>query len=289
MLSAGGDEGMSATGTKKKKVMSVREMGELLGIGKSDRYWLLKKGYFKIIHVAGKMWVETESFEKWYAGQTRYHKVTGEEPGKELAARTFSVREMADLLKISDSTAYEIIRRDRISFFWESGMMRIVRKDFWIWYDCQIRYHAAASDQPDIKRPEYHFSIPEMADILDISTKEAYRLIEEPACASSLAISLIGDRMYVSWESFGRFLRKQEKYCYNPGKDPSIVKTGGSVFLNIRQACWYAKVSKPTIINWCRQGSFPVKRAGKNVRIPLNEFDRWMKKRKEEKNKQWHQ
>ena len=40
---------MSATGTKKKKVMSVREMGELLGIGKSDRYWLLKKGYFKLL------------------------------------------------------------------------------------------------------------------------------------------------------------------------------------------------------------------------------------------------
>ena len=103
----------------------------------------------------------------------------------------------------------------------------------------------------------------------------------------SLAISLIGDRMYVSWESFGRFLRKQEKYCYNPGKDPSIVKTGGSVFLNIRQACWYAKVSRPTLVSWCRQEHFTVKRVGNVVRIPLKEFDEWLDRRKEAGRK-WH-
>lgn len=274
--------------TKQKKVMSVRKMGDLLGIGKTDRYWLLKKDYFKSIHVAGKMWVDIESFEKWYAGQTRYHKVTGEEPGKELAARTFSVKEMTDLLKISKSTVYEIIHRDQIPVFLESSEKRITRKDFWIWYDCQVRYRASPSDLPDDHGAEYHFNIPEMADLLNISTKEAYQLIEKSAYSSLLAAIQIGDRMYVSWENFGRFLRKQDKYCYDPGKDPSIKKTGGSLFLNIRQACWYAKVSKPTIINWCRQESFPVKRAGKHVRIPRKEFDRWLEKRKEETNSKWH-
>ena len=267
--------------------MSVREMGELLGIGKTDRYWLLKKGYFKIIHLAGKMWVDIESFEKWYAGQTRYHKVTGEEPGNELAARTFSVKEMTNLLKISKSTAYEIISRDRIPVSRESGEIRITRKDFWIWYDCQIRYRVAPSELPDNHGVGHHFNIPEMADLLKISTKEAYQMIEEPAYASLLAATQIGDRMYVSWEHFGSFLRKQDKYCYDPGKDPSIKKTGGSLFLNIRQACWYAKVSKPTIINWCKLGPFPVKRAGKHVRIPRKEFDRWLEKRKEETNSKW--
>ena len=38
-----------------KKYMSVKEMGDLLGIKKTDRYWLLKKGYFKVVTIGGKI------------------------------------------------------------------------------------------------------------------------------------------------------------------------------------------------------------------------------------------
>ena len=33
---------------------------------------------------AGKIRINIVSFEKWYANQIKYHKVTGEEPGKKL-------------------------------------------------------------------------------------------------------------------------------------------------------------------------------------------------------------
>lgn len=66
----------------KKKWMSVSEMGELLGLKKTDRYWLVHKNFFETKEIAGKMRVNIESFEKWYANQIKYHKVTGEEPGK---------------------------------------------------------------------------------------------------------------------------------------------------------------------------------------------------------------
>ena len=68
----------------KKKWMSVSEMGELLGLKKTDRYWLVHKNFFETKEIAGKMRVNIESFEKWYANQIKYHKVTGEEPGKKL-------------------------------------------------------------------------------------------------------------------------------------------------------------------------------------------------------------
>lgn len=274
---------MGRTGEKKKKVMSVKEMGDLLGIGKTDRYYVLKKGYFKVTHAAGKMWVDRESFEKWYAGQTRYHKVTGEEPGEELSARSFSVKEMAAMLGIERNRAYELIHRERIPVTWENGVIRIPRKDFWIWYDCQIKYQTDSANLPDETGTEYHFRIQELADILNISTKDAYRLTCDPAYASSLAAVQIGDRMYVSWQNFGKFLKVQNQYFYDPRRDPSVSRAGGHLFLNIRQAGWYAKVSKATIISWCKEGAFPVKWAGKNVRIPLDEFDKWLKKRKEKK------
>lgn len=75
-----------------KKWMSVSEMGELLGLKKTDRYWLVHKNYFETKEFAGKMRINIESFEKWYANQIKYHKVNGEEPGKELMSMYRPVR-----------------------------------------------------------------------------------------------------------------------------------------------------------------------------------------------------
>ena len=55
--------------------MSVHEMGDMLGLKKTDRYWLVHKNYFRTETLLGKMRVEIASFEKWYANQDWYHKV----------------------------------------------------------------------------------------------------------------------------------------------------------------------------------------------------------------------
>lgn len=57
-----------------KTSMSVPEMGKMLGLGKVESYWLVKKNYFKTIQVAGRMRVMLDSFEDWYAGQFHYKK-----------------------------------------------------------------------------------------------------------------------------------------------------------------------------------------------------------------------
>ena len=54
---------------KKKTTMSVPEMQRLLGLGKTDAYWLVKKQCFETVVVAGKIRVVIDSFEHWYANQ----------------------------------------------------------------------------------------------------------------------------------------------------------------------------------------------------------------------------
>ena len=54
---------------KPRKWMSVHEMGDMLGLKKTDRYWLVHKNYFRTETLLGKMRVEIASFEKWYANQ----------------------------------------------------------------------------------------------------------------------------------------------------------------------------------------------------------------------------
>lgn len=82
----------------KKKSMSVREMRRLLGLGKTEAYWLVKKNYFDTVIIGGKMRVMIESFENWYANQLHYKKIIGEAPGKNWKSITMSIQETARLL-----------------------------------------------------------------------------------------------------------------------------------------------------------------------------------------------
>ena len=97
-----------------KTTMSVREMGNLLGLKKVDSYWLVHKGFFETILVGGKMRVVIESFENWYAHQTKYHKVTGEPPGELLKQESYSARDIAGILGVSESYVYEIMKADGV-------------------------------------------------------------------------------------------------------------------------------------------------------------------------------
>ena len=61
---------------KQKKSMSVMEMGKLLGLKKTDSYWLVNKNLFEVVIIGGKKRVMVDSFEAWYTGQAHYKKVT---------------------------------------------------------------------------------------------------------------------------------------------------------------------------------------------------------------------
>ena len=92
---------------KPRKWMSVHEMGDMLGLKKTDRYWLVHKNYFRTETLLGKMRVEIASFEKWYANQDWYHKVNGEAPGKELRLRSYSPKEIQEMLGTDNATVWK--------------------------------------------------------------------------------------------------------------------------------------------------------------------------------------
>ena len=56
---------------KKKTTMSVPEMRRMLGLGKTDSYWLVHRQCFETIIVAGKMRVVIDSFEHLPCGIDR--------------------------------------------------------------------------------------------------------------------------------------------------------------------------------------------------------------------------
>ncbi|GCA67186.1 hypothetical protein KGMB01110_16220 [Mediterraneibacter butyricigenes] len=82
----------------------------------------MHKNVFESKGIAEKIRINIASFEKWYANQIKYHKVTGEEPGKELKSWSYSVKEVADLLGVDDYLVYDLLKKNQ---------MEAVILDYW--------------------------------------------------------------------------------------------------------------------------------------------------------------
>ena len=125
---------------KPRKWMSVHEMGDMLGLKKTDRYWLVHKNYFRTETLLGKMRVEIASFEKWYANQDWYHSQsryrTQEDRKKDAAAEaaSLSMPEMAWLLDVPRSTVYGILSSKKYAPLLDviviAGRRRVTKESF---------------------------------------------------------------------------------------------------------------------------------------------------------------
>ena len=152
-----------------KKTMSVREMREMLGLGKTDAYWLVHKHCFETILVEGRMRIVIESFEKWYANQTKHKKVNGPPPGEELKEMSYSVREAAELIGIDETSFYYLIHRDHIPTFQAECWTRIRKEDFDSWYHSQEKHRTQEDRERDAELEAATISMPEMARDLGVS------------------------------------------------------------------------------------------------------------------------
>ena len=132
-----------------KTTMSVREMRQLLGLGKTDSYWLLHKNLFEVILINDKRRIVISSFEKWYANQVKYHKVNGSPPGEELCKRSYSVPDAAEILKVKPETIYTLIRQGKLKTETTDFCMRIPKEEFERWYRSQSRYRTTADRERD--------------------------------------------------------------------------------------------------------------------------------------------
>ena len=77
--------------------MTVQAMGRMLGLKKTESYYLLHKHHFQTVTINHQLRVVRASFEQWYEHQDKYRKVDGPEPGAMLQTQFYSVAEIADM------------------------------------------------------------------------------------------------------------------------------------------------------------------------------------------------
>lgn len=122
-----------------QKTMSVPDLMRILGLGKTSTYRLVNQCYFKTYVVFGKLRIDVESFEKWYAGQFHYKKVNGERPGTD-HIETIAPTTIAKVLGVSKSTAYDFLNNGEIEFIVVKGKRRVIRQSFEDRYASQNRF-----------------------------------------------------------------------------------------------------------------------------------------------------
>ena len=131
--------------TQKRTWMNVPEMGKLLGLKKTDRYWLVHKNVFESKEIAGKMRINIASFEKWYDSQSRYRTKEDREKDAIVEEATITMPEMARLLGLTRSQVYQILRNPKYSHFFETIVIaekkRITKENFQKFLEGQDQFH----------------------------------------------------------------------------------------------------------------------------------------------------
>ena len=288
-------------GPEKGELMSVSELGSILGLKKTERYWLVHKNLFETTTFLGKIWIRRDSFEKWYAGQVKYRKVDGEEPGSELRKESYSIRDIAKMFRLHEATVYELIKREQIETITVDGWMRIPRDVFERWYLSQERYRTQKDLKRDKEAETESFSLPETAALLGITRNKLYRILKDPQYKDYLETVMIAGKKRITRKSFYCFLDGQDKYRLEvmpvgPGGSPAKegdcrlsnfrqkkLLEGGTArdfgtadYLTVEEAALVARVARATVTGWIRRGFLPARNVGKATWISRQELENWL-------------
>ena len=252
--------------TTAKTTMSVREMQHLLGLGKTDSYWLLHKNLFEVILINDKRRIVISSFEKWYANQVKYHKVNGSPPGEELCKRSYSVPDTAEILKVKPETIYTLIRQR---------------------YRSQSRHRTAADRERDREIEAQTISIPEMAKLLGVPREKVYWILDCKKYRDCFVIERVADRRRITKTSFEIWLNSQSTYRLQepimeaheePPLELKCPKSGK--YYSFQEIQDFYGVSRTTLVTWIREERIPTIDVGRAKRVRKDVFDDVLKSKR---------
>ncbi len=190
--------------------MSVHTMGTLLGLKKTESYYLVNKKLFDTVVIAGKLRVVKSSFEEWYARQDWYKKVDGEPPGAELHGNMYTIRDIQKMLNLSNDSARELIHREKLLTLSLKGKLWVPKVIFDDWYATQTWYRKAEARERDRTAEEASMTIPDMGRMLGLDRRQAWKLYREHS--DELELIRIAERPRITKSSFLNWLSGQEMY-----------------------------------------------------------------------------
>ena len=274
-----------------RSTMSVPEMRKLLGLKKTDSYWLVHKNLFKTQIIGGMMRIDLESFEKWYANQVKYKKVGGEEPGKELREKSYSFKEAANILGIHDCDLYDIWKNEKLEYITVDFVRRIPVDIFEKWYADQDVYRKVTHIPTAEEMENDYICLQDAADLLGISREKLAKIARSEEIGRLLDSTICNNKRWITRKSFQLFLNAQNVYYILDDGDKQeksqMLQEKDTVSLEIKEyisrqeAAELAGVSVSTVTKWMQSGEFQCVGAGKVLRVHRQQFLNWLNEHRE--------
>ena len=267
-----------------RSTMSVPEMRKLLGLKKTDSYWLVHKNLFKTQIIGGMMRINLESFEKWYANQVKYKKVGGEEPGKELREKSYSFKEAANILGIHDSDLYDIWKNEKLEYITVDFVRRIPVDIFEKWYADQDVYRKVPHIPTAEELENDYICLQDAADLLGISREKLAKIARSEEIGRLLDSTICNNKRWITRKSFQLFLNAQNVYYIlddGDEQEKDTVSLEIKEYISRQEAAELAGVSVSTVTKWMQSGEFQCVGAGKVLRVHRQQFLNWLNEHRE--------
>lgn len=195
---------------------SVPEFRKMLGIGKTESYWILKHRKIETVTIHGQIRILRPSFQEWYRHQTKYQIIGGPPPGEALRETSYSVKELAELLAVSEDTIYTRISRGEFETFTVDYCIRITKASFERWYSTQEKLRKPEDRAQDAQLLEETYSMPEIARMLGVHRNTIYGIVSNEKNRNVFEIVKVSGQQRITIESFEAWLYSQKRYKIIP-------------------------------------------------------------------------
>lgn len=267
-----------------RRTMSVPEMRKLLGLKKTESYWLIHRKFFRTETIGGMMRIDLESFEKWYANQVKYRKVVGEAPGKELREKSYSFKEAANILGIHDCDLYDIWKNEKLEYITVDFVRRIPVDIFEKWYADQDVYRKVTHIPTAEELENDYICLQDAADLLGISREKLAKIARSEEIGRLLDSTICNNKRWITRKSFQLFLNAQNVYYIlddGDEQEKDTVSLEIKEYISRQEAAELAGVSVSTVTKWMQSGEFQCVGAGKVLRVHRQQFLNWLNEHRE--------
>ena len=249
--------------------MTVQAMGRMLGLKKTESYYLLHKHNFETVTINHQLRVVRASFEQWNAHQDKYRKVNGPEPGIMLQSQFYCVAEIADMLSLHDSSARDLIQKQHWPTLIVAGRLRVPKKVFDQWYASQHRYRNRDDRERDRAAEESSITVPEMGRLLGLTRYQAWEVYRH--AKGQLKPIRVADKPRITKESFENWYANQTLFRIEPEISPieeenpavTSAEPEHKEYVSIREAAECLGISEKRVYRLVQDGTLGGKKIGK--------------------------
>ena len=284
-----------------RKSFTVSELRKMLGIQKTESYWILKHREIETLRINGRIRILQASFDKWYANQTKYHIIGGPEPGEKLRENSYSPKDLMEILDISEYVAYTLIAKGCFETFTVDYTIRVTKESFDHWYTSQDKYRLAEDRRLELPTITSTYSLPDIRKMLGVHRNTVYYILERHKDA--FEVRTVAGEKRVTISSFDRWYHSQNRYTIkeaavrelepvfsgaSAGIDETLAVSKAAVepekppekeIYRLEDLMARLQITRKAAYKLIQSGELLAVKAGKAYLIPASEYQRFVGRR----------